>query len=141
VQKLKYNTDTLRYISLFEKITRCQVKDCLDTADKLVFVVMPGQAQRAVGAKGAHVIKLKEVTGKDIQIIEYSDEPVQFVKNVFHNYGVKDVTLEERGNIIHATVTVDPAVKGRAIGKDGRNLRIARDIVSRHHNIQSISVA
>lgn len=139
--QMKYTTETLRFISLFEKITRCQVKDCLDTPDKLVFVVMPGQAQRAVGAKGANVIKLKEHTGKDIQVIEYSDDPVQFVRNVFHNYGVKDVAIEERGNIIHATVTVDPAVKGRAIGKDGRNLRIARDIVSRHHNIQSVSVA
>jgi N utilization substance protein A len=51
------------------------------------------------------------------------------------------VALEERGNIIHATVTVDPKVKGKAIGKNGKNLRIAREIVSRHHNIQSISVA
>ncbi len=141
MQKMKYNSDTLRYISLFENVTHCQVKDCLETPDKLVFVVMPGQAQRAVGGKGANAIKMKQLTGKDIQIIEFSDEPVQFVKNVFHNYGVRDVVLEERGNIIHATVTVDPAVKGRAIGKDGKNLRIARDIVNRHHNIQSVSVA
>jgi len=38
-------------------------------------------------------------------------------------------------------VTVDPKVKGKAIGKNGKNLRIARDVVNRHHNIQSISVA
>jgi N utilization substance protein A len=49
--------------------------------------------------------------------------------------------LENRGNIIHATVTVDPQVKGRAIGKNGRNLKIARDLVARHHNVQSIIVA
>jgi N utilization substance protein A len=35
---------------------------------------------------------------------------------------------------------VDPKLKGRAIGKAGKNLRIARDIVNRHHEIQSISV-
>ncbi len=138
---MKFNSDTLRYISMFESVTHCQVKDCLDTPDKLVFVVVQGQAQRAVGAKGVNAIRMKQLTGKDIQIIEFSDEPVQFVKNVFHSYGVKDVVLEERGSIVHATVTVDPAVKGRAIGKEGRNLRIARDIVNRHHNIQSVSVA
>ncbi len=126
---------------MFESVTHCQIKDCLDTPDKLVFVVVQGQAQRAVGSKGANAIRMKQLTGKDIQIIEFSDEPVQFVKNVFHNYGVKDVVLEERGNIMHATVTVDPTVKGRAIGKEGKNLRIARDIVNRHHNIQSVSVA
>jgi len=132
--------DTLRYISLFESITRTNVRDCMEADDKLVFVVEPGQGNKAVGKKGEHVIKLKDTTGKNIQVVEYSDDPAQFVKNVFHIYGPQKVEIEERGNITHATVTVDPAIKGRAIGKAGKNLRIARDIVSRHHEIQSISV-
>jgi N utilization substance protein A len=103
--------------------------------------VEPGEANRAVGKGGENVIRLKNTTGKNIQVIEYSDEPEAFIRNVFYNYNVQSVVIENRGNIIHATVTVDPAVKGRAIGKNGRNLRIARDIVSRHHNVQSINIA
>ena len=80
--------DTLRYISLFEQITKANAIDCMDTEDKLVFVVEKGQGNIAVGKKGEHVIKLK----------------------------------------------------GRAIGKAGKNLRIASDIVIRHHEIQGISV-
>ena len=133
--------DTLRHITLFENITGTRVKDCVDTEDKLIFVVENGQGSRAVGKKGEHVIKLKNLTGKDIQVIEYSDDPETFVKNVFHTYQVQSVTIEMRGNIVHATVKVDPTSKGKAIGKNGKNLRIARDIVNRHHNIQSISVA
>lgn len=136
-----FNEETLRYISLFESITRTRVRDCLETEDKLVFVVEPGQANRAVGKGGENVIKLKNTTGKDIQVIEYSDDPEKFIRNVFYAYNVKKVEIETRGKIIHATVTVDSKVKGRAIGKNGRNLKIARDIVNRHHNIQSISVA
>lgn len=133
--------ETLRYITLFENITHTHVKDCLETEDKLVFVVDPGQANRAVGKGGENVIRMKNTTGKNIQVIEYSDEPEEFIRNVFYTYNVQNVTIENRGNIVHATVTVDPKVKGRAIGKNGRNLRIARDIVNRHHNVQSISVA
>lgn len=133
--------ETLRYISLFENITHTHVRDCLETEDKLVFVVDPGQANRAVGKGGENVIRMKNTTGKNIQVIEYSDEPEEFIRNVFYTYNVQNVTIENRGNIVHATVTVDPKVKGRAIGKNGRNLRIARDIVNRHHNVQSISVA
>ena len=117
--------DTLRYIALFEQITRANAIDCMDTEDKLVFVVEKGQGNIAVGKKGEHVIKLKEKTGKNIQVVEYSPQKV---------------VIEQRGNITHATVTVDPKLKGRAIGKAGKNLRIARDIVNRHHEIQSISV-
>ena len=132
--------DTLRYISLFEAITKANVKDCMDTEDKLVFVVDKGQGNIAVGKKGEHVIMLKEKTGKNIQVVEYSEVPEQFVMNVFHIYGPQKVEIEQRGNITHATVTVDPKLKGRAIGKAGKNLRIARDIVNRHHEVQSISV-
>lgn len=138
---ITFTEDTLRYIRLFEDMTRTRVKDCMETEEKLVFVVDPGQANRAVGKGGENVINLKNRTGKNIQVIEYSDDPEMFIKNVFYNYNVQSVVLENRGNIVHATVTVDPKVKGRAIGKNGRNLKIARDIVNRHHNVQSISVA
>ena len=111
-----------------------------NTEDKLVFVVEKGQGNIAVGKKGEHVIKLKDMTGKNIQVVEYSDDPQQFVMNVFHIYNPQKVVIEQRGNITHATVTVDPKLKGRAIGKAGKNLRIARDIVNRHHDIQSLSV-
>ncbi len=132
--------ETLRYIALFQEVTHTNAVDCLDTADKLVFVVEAGQGNIAVGKKGDHTIKLKERTGKNIQVVEYSPDPEQFVKNVFHIYGPQKVVIEKRGDITHATVTVDPELKGRAIGKAGKNLRIARDIVNRHHEIQSISV-
>ena len=132
--------DTLRYISLFEKITGASVRDCMEAEDKLVFVVKEGQGNIAVGKSGEHMIRLKEITGKNIQVVEHTDDPEQFVKNVFHIYKPKSVTIEQRGNITHATVTVSPELKGRAIGKAGKNLRIARDIVDRHHEIQSISV-
>ena len=133
--------DTLRYISLFERITNTRVKDCMETEEKLIFVVEHGQGSRAVGKKGEHVIKLKNISGKNIQVIEYSDDPQTFVRNVFHTYQVQGVEIEMRGTIVHATVKVDPKSKGKAIGKNGKNLRIAREIVNRHHNIQSISVA
>ena len=139
--EVKLTEDTLRYITLFENMTKTHVKDCMETEDKLVFVVDQGQANRAVGKGGENVIKLKNTTGKNIQVIEYSDDPETFIRNVFYNYSVQSVAIENRGTIVHATVTVDPKVKGRAIGKNGRNLKIARDIVNRHHNVQSINVA
>lgn len=139
--EITFTEDTLRYINLFEAVTKTRVKDCMETEEKLVFVVEPGQANRAVGKAGENVIRLKNQTGKNIQVIEYADEPEKFIRNVFYNYNVQNVVIENRGNVVHATVTVDPKVKGRAIGKNGRNLKIARDIVNRHHNVQSISVA
>ena len=67
--------DTLRYISLFEQITKANAIDCMETEEKLVFVVEKGQGNIAVGKKGDHVIRLKDKTGKNIQVVEYSEDP------------------------------------------------------------------
>lgn len=142
VVEVRLTEESLRHIALFERLTGTHVKDCVDTEEKLIFIVEPGQGSRAVGKKGEHVIRLKELTGKNIQVIEYSDDPATFIRNVFHTYAPQGVQIEPRGSILHATVTVDPQSKAKAIGKNGRNLRLARDIVHRHHKmIQSLSVA
>ena len=134
-------SDQLQFIKLFENTTGTRVLDCLDSPEKIIFVVSEKDAGRAVGKDGANMKKLKDVFKKSIQVIAYNEDPVEFTKNIFRNYGVKDVVLEMRGNIKHATVTVEKAEKGKAIGKAGANLKLARIILLRHHDIQSVNVA
>lgn len=135
------DNQTLLHISLFERMTKTTIKDCVETDDKIIFVVKTGQISKAVGVKGENVSKLRKQLSKTIQIVEYSDDPVQFIKSVFHPYEAESVEIEQRGNLIHATVKVNPVLKAKAIGRNGRNLKIARDMIHRHHNIQSVSVA
>src|SRR6266704_2150140 len=98
--EIVFDEQTIKYVALFQDLTRTTVVDCVDATDKLIFVA-----------------------------------------NVFRNFDVKGVQLEQRGDIVHATVTVEATKKGRAIGKEGRNLRVSRDLIARHHPIQSVSVA
>ncbi len=139
--EIRLDHQTLLHISLFEKLTRTNVKDCVETEDKIIFMVDNGWISKAVGKNGENVSKLRKTIGKTIQIIEYSDDPSQFIKSVFHPYEVQNVEIEARGNIIHATVKVNPALKAKAIGRAGRNLKVCRDIINRYHEIQSVSVA
>ena len=136
-----FDEQSMKYVALFQDMTRTTVVDCVDAGDRLIFVVKEGEIGRAIGKKGENVAKLKRLLNHDIHVIEYSDRPEQFVANVFRNYDVKAVEIEQRGDVTHATVTVDPTKKGRAIGKEGRNLRVSRDVIARHHSIQSVSVA
>lgn len=139
--EVTFDEQSMKYVALFQDTTRTTVVDCIDAGDRLIFVVKEGDIGRAIGKKGDNVAKLKRLLNHDIHVIEYSERPEQFVANVFRNYDVKGVQIEQRGDVTHATVTVDPAKKGRAIGKEGRNLRVSRDLIVRHHPIQSVSVA
>src|SRR5439155_10261387 len=104
-------------------------------------VVKEGDIGKEMGKKGDNIAKLKRLMNKDILVVEYSEQPDKFVENVFRNFDVRSVQIGERGDVVHATVTVESTKRGRAIGKDGRNLRVSRDLIARHHSIQSVSVA
>jgi transcription termination/antitermination protein NusA len=139
--EITLDTESLGYIRLFEERTGARVKDCLAAEDKLVFLVMPGEVHKAVGPGGVLVDRLKGMLKKEIQVVEWSDDPETLAKNIFYWYSPKKVDLVPKGKGRHATVTVDPAWKARAIGKAGKNLKVARAILVRHTDIQSVSVA
>ncbi|MBU4256389.1 MAG: NusA-like transcription termination signal-binding factor [Candidatus Thermoplasmatota archaeon] len=133
---IKFDTSTMQYITLFENLTKARVKDCLGLEEKIVFIVNKGQLGLAIGKNSVNLKKLKFVLKKNIDIIEYSDDVAVFIKNIFHNYKVIDIVIENK-NVI---VVVEPKDKGKAIGKNGKNLRAAREIAHRHYGIQSMVV-
>ncbi len=139
--EVAFDNETLGYIRLFEERTGARVKDCLEAEDKLVYLVVPGDIHKAVGPGGVLVDRLKGMMKKEIQVVEWADEPENLVRNIFYWYSPTQVDLVPKGKGRHATVTVDPAWKARAIGKAGKNLKVARAILLRHTDIVSVSVA
>ncbi len=139
--EISFDTETLGYIHLFEERTGARVKDCLEAEEKIVYLVAPGDILKAVGPGGVIVDRLKGLMNKEIQVVEYADDPETLVRNIFYWYSPKRVEFAPKGKGRHATVTVDPAWKARAIGKQGKNLKIARAILLRHTDVVSVSVA
>jgi transcription termination/antitermination protein NusA len=139
--EIAFDTESLGYIRLFEERTGARVKDCLEAEDKLVFLVYPGDIHKAVGPGGVLVDRLKGMLKKEIQVVEWADDAEGLARNIFYFYNPKRVDLAPKGKGRHATVTVDAAWKARAIGKAGKNLKIARAILMRHTDVQSVSVA
>ncbi len=141
MEDITFNEKTLRYISLFEETTGAKVKDCIDIPEKVIFLVNPGNIEKAIGKGGKNVTKVSNKIDRNVHIIEYSDDPKKLLKNIFYSYNVKNVELEEKNGVKHGTVEVAPENKARAIGKKGRNLSIARKIMMRHSDVSSVSVA
>ncbi len=133
----------MRYISLFESITGASVKDCIvkEEEDRVIFVVNKGQIGMAIGRGGRNIRTLERMTNKKHEIIEYSEEPAQFIKNALKPAVVKEVRLTERPNgRTIAVVTVHPKDKGVAIGKNGKNAERLRFLARRYFEIQSVSI-
>jgi N utilization substance protein A len=133
----------MRYIALFESITGTSVRDCIidDELNRIIFVVKEGDIGAAIGKGGKNIRLLERMTGKKHEIIEHSDNPVQFIKNALKPARVKEVRITERPNgKVIAVVSVNPRDKGVAIGKNGRNAERIRFLAKRYFQIQNVSI-
>jgi len=140
---IKITSTEMRYIALFESVTNASVKDCIidEEQGRVLFVISEGQLGIAIGKGGRNIHTLERMTGKKQEIIEYSDEPSQFIKNALKPAAVKEVRISERtdGKSI-AVVIVNPKDKGVAIGKNGRNAERLRFLAKRYFQIQNVSI-
>ncbi|NIO38408.1 NusA-like transcription termination signal-binding factor [Candidatus Bathyarchaeota archaeon] len=140
---IKLTSREMRYISLFESITGASVMDCIVKEDqsRVIFVVNEGQVGMAIGKGGRNIRTLERMTGKRHEIIEYSDNQVQFIKNALKPASVREVRITERpSGKKMAVVTVSPRDKGVAIGKNGRNAQRLRFLAKRYFEIENVSI-
>ncbi|MDH7563944.1 MAG: NusA-like transcription termination signal-binding factor [Candidatus Bathyarchaeota archaeon] len=140
---IKFTGTEMRYIALFESITSATVKDCIidEEQGRVLYVVSPGHVGVAIGRGGRNIRTLERMTGKKQEIIEYSDDPAQFIRNALKPAVVREVRISERadGKSI-AVVTVNPHDKGVAIGKNGRNAERLRFLAKRYFQIENVSI-
>jgi N utilization substance protein A len=133
----------MRYIALFENISGASVKDCIidEEQGRAIFIVNQGQVGVAIGRGGRNIHTLERMTGKKHEIIEYSEDAVQFIKNALKPAAVREVRITERmdGKKM-AVVTVNPKDKGVAIGKNGKNAERLRFLAKRYFDIQNVSI-
>jgi N utilization substance protein A len=140
---IKFTSTEMRYIALFESITGASVRDCIidEEQGRVIYVVSEGQTGVAIGRGGRNIRTLERMTGKKHEIIEFSENPVQFIKNALKPALVKEVRITEKSDgKTMAVVSVNPRDKGIAIGKNGKNAERLRFLAKRYFQIQNVSI-
>ena len=89
-----------------------------------------------VGARGARVrMVVNELRGEKIDIVPFSEDPVDFVMKALSPAKVKDVLIDEESGT--ATVIVPDYQLSLAIGKEGQNARLAARMTGWRVDIKS----
>ncbi len=138
---MRLTTKEVQYLSLFGSVTGAFSKDCLVGRRTVVFVVGEGNMGQAIGKGGKNVRRLEEILGKKVELVEYSSDPVQFIKNIFSPAKIDKVNVVERGGKKIAYVILDGKDR-RALGRRlDAKVRLARTLVARHFKIDNVVVA
>ena len=142
-QSIKLTMDQMRKISLFQKITKVTPRDCLDDEkqDRLIFVINEGKMGLAIGKNGSNIKSLQNLLKRNIELVEYYDDPIKFLKNLLNAKLINEIKINTRPDgSPQAIVLVNPNNKGLVVGRAGRNAEKARLLAKRYFGIPSVLI-
>jgi transcription termination/antitermination protein NusA len=142
-EKIKLTPDELRLISLFQTISSASARDCIvdDKMERVIFIVNKGHMGLAIGKGGATIKQLQNVVAKKVELVEYSDDASEFIRNILNSEMVNDIKINERSDgSKQAVVFVDPKRKGVVVGREGRNAEKARLLAKRYFQISNVLI-
>jgi len=143
VRSIKLSTDQMRLISLFQNVTKATARDCLDDEkqNKIIFVVNEGRMGLAIGKGGYNIKSLQNILKRNIELVEYFDDPIKFLKNILNPKFVNEVKLDTKPDgSSQAIIIVDHGKKGLVVGRAGCNAEKARLFAKRYFNISSVLI-
>ncbi|MFB6226585.1 MAG: transcription termination factor NusA [Candidatus Paceibacteria bacterium] len=80
-----------------------------------------------IGRKGSRITTIiDQLGGEKVDVIEYSDNPSEYIKNALSPADVDEVEISEYGE--EATARVSEDQFSLAIGKNGQNVRLAAEL-------------
>ncbi len=134
---LKLSAKEIRYIALFENLTDAVIKDCIvvESDNRVIFVVKKGDMGIAIGRKGSNIQKVRQSIGKKVDVVEYSEDPREFIRNLLHPLRVQDISIVDGAGKKIAKVKMDAGDKAELKALGNKKLEKARMLAQRHHQM------
>ena len=142
-QAIKLTTDQMRMMSLFQNVTGATARDCVEDEKqgRVIFVVNSGKMGLAIGKGGTHIKSLQNIVKKNVELVEFDEDPAKFLTNLLNSKLVSEVKINKRADgSKQAIVMVDPRKKGIVVGREGRNAEKARLLAKRYFDITSVLI-
>ena len=133
----------MRLISLFQNVTKATARDCLDDEkqNRIIFVVNEGKMGLAIGKGGSNIKSLQNIIKRNVELVEYFDDPIRFLKNILNSKLIIEVKLDTKPDgSSQAIIIVDHGKKGLVVGREGRNAEKARLFAKRYFDISSVLI-
>lgn len=131
-----FNTEIIKIINLFESLTKAKVKDCV-LDDRILLIVEEGNLLKAVGKKGVKIKKIENLFKKKIKVVEYNNDVKNFIKNMLYPMEISNIYIDN--DVVNIEINSN-ALKSKVIGRDSRNLKKLKSIVSRYFKIKDIKI-
>lgn len=121
----------IRYLNLFEKITRVTTKTCFPYNNMIVFGIPSSLISRALGPNGNNIKQMSEILEKKIKIIPFPSKNIyEFVCKIVEPVRFKSMEITDKEVIINA----GRQSKAALIGRNRQRLEELNQIVKENYN-------
>src|SRR3989344_6285211 len=114
----------MKLMTLFESVSGAKVRDVVSNG-KVVFIIEENDMGRAIGKNGMNIKRIEHMLKKKVKLVEFSNDIVQFVKNIIHPIEVQNVEYSD------GIITIsgkDTSTKSMLIGREHQNLNHTEDL-------------
>ncbi|MEM4864966.1 MAG: NusA-like transcription termination signal-binding factor [Acidilobaceae archaeon] len=138
----KITATELRLISVFNELTKCSALRCFidSESNRIIFLVDKSEYGRAIGKNGRNIKLLSQIFKRPVEIVKYSDNLEEMVSYLFPAEGIEEVSLVDGRDGKSVTIKIRDEYKGKAIGKNGRNIKRARLLLKALFNVTKVSI-
>ena len=126
----------MKLITLFESMTGAKVKDCI-LNEKILFIIEENEMGKAIGKNGVNIKRMENMLKKKIKLVEFSNDVLQFVKNMIYPIEVLDIMQEDHIIKIHGK---DTGTKAMLIGRERQNINHLTELIKRYFDVEEIKV-
>jgi len=137
--RIKLSLDDIGFISLFENMTKAHVKDCMvnPKKNKITFVVAEGQAGVAIGKGGMNIKRLEEKLKKRVEVLEFSEDPVKFLTNIFRPIKIINAYVSEKSS---GTKALSAQVARGNLGMIKAKMKTAKELLDKYFKFDEINI-
>ena len=134
--RVKYDSELIKLMALFESMSGAKLKDCI-ASDKILFIVEENDMGRAIGKNGANIKKFENKIRKKVKLAEFSDDVLQFVRNLVYPADVAEIKNDGGFITIRGR---DSSTRAMLIGREKQNINSINSIVKRFFDIKEIKI-
>jgi NusA-like KH domain protein len=133
------NMKFIRYLNLFEKITKVRTQHCFSYNSIIVFLVAKEEMAKAIGESGKNIKKLSQILGKaKIMALPSGAEDLEkFILDLVYPVKFKSVEVKDNRIVISAGMQSRAAL----IGRNKTRLNEMKEILRQYFNAEDVRVA
>ncbi|MGC8568487.1 MAG: NusA-like transcription termination signal-binding factor [Nitrososphaeria archaeon] len=141
--EIKYTNEDLNLIKLFAQISGIVPKDLIrdDRYNRVIIVVKKDEVGKAVGKDGINVQYIRKTIKKDVVIVGYTDDIIEFVRGMLGdnvNATIREAYSPNGSKSI--IIQVPQEQKGFVLGAKKQNIEKIKLLLKRYFGVENVRV-